>query len=99
MVSKFSKASILSVSLSNGPYIKDNGAKAVHAYTTHPVLSGPAIDRLNKSKIKTLTVTNTIPLCKNAKKCKKIRKVSVAELIGEAIQRIYEEDSLTVLFV
>jgi len=75
-----------------------HGAKEVHANCTHPVLSGPALERLEKSKIKTLTVTDTIPLNKKAQKCKKIKIVSVAEMFGDAIRRIYEEDSLSSLF-
>jgi ribose-phosphate pyrophosphokinase len=76
----------------------NNGAKEVHACCTHPVLSGPALKRITKSKIKTLTVSDTIPLNKKAQKCKKIRVVSVAEMFGDAIRCIYEEDSLTSLF-
>ncbi len=74
------------------------GAKEVHAHCSHPVLSGLAPKRIKKSKIKTLTVTDTIPLSKKIRKCKKIRVVSVAEMFGDAIKRIYEEDSLSSLF-
>ena len=63
--------------------LKDKGAKAVKAYITHPVLSGPAIERLNKSEIDELIVTNSIPLNKDAKKCSKIRVISIANIIAE----------------
>ena len=76
-----------------------NGAKEVHACCSHPVLSGPAVSRIEKSKIKTLAVVDTIPLRKKAMKCKKIRIVSVSSMFGEAIRCIYEEDSLSSLFV
>ncbi len=79
--------------------LKKAGAKSVHAYCTHPVLSGPAISRIKESKIKTITVTDTIPLTKKARNFKKIRTVSVAEMFGRAIRRINEEGSLSDLFV
>ncbi len=75
------------------------GAKAVYACCTHPVLSGPAIERLTHSAIEKLVVTNTIPLKDEAKKCGKIEVLSVANLLGEAIRRIYEETSISTLFV
>ena len=68
--------------------LKDKGAKAVKAYITHPVLSGPAIERLNKSEIDELIVTNSIPLNKDAKKCSKIRVISIANIIAECITRL-----------
>jgi len=79
--------------------IKDNGAKEVHAYCTHPVLSGPAIERINKSALSSLTVTDTIPLSKEAEKCEKIGTLSVAKLVGEAIIRSYRGDSVNSLFI
>lgn len=75
------------------------GAKEVHACCSHPVLSGPAIDRIQKSVIKTLVVTNTIPLQPAARACGKIKTLSVSTLLGEAIQRIHSEDSVSSLFV
>jgi ribose-phosphate pyrophosphokinase len=75
------------------------GAKEVHACCTHPVLSGPAIERIEKSVIKTLVVANTIPLQPAAQACKKIITLSVSSLLGEAIQRIHSEDSVSSLFV
>ncbi len=77
--------------------IKKAGAKDVYAAITHPVLCGPAIERLKKSKLKELVVTDTIPLSKE-KKLKNIKVLSVASLLGEAIKRIHEEASISVLF-
>ena len=79
--------------------LKDKGAKAVKAYITHPVLSGPAIDRLNKSEIDELIVTNSIPLNKDAKKCSKIRVISIANIIAECITRLSNEESLSEMFL
>ncbi len=79
--------------------IVKNGASAVHAYCTHPVLSGPAIDRIEKSFLNSLVVTDTIPLSEEAKQCKKIETLSIANLVGEAIMRSYRGDSVNSLFV
>ncbi|PLT30854.1 ribose-phosphate diphosphokinase [Peribacillus deserti] len=75
----------------------ENGASEVYACCTHPVLSGPAIDRINNSKIKELVVTNSIVLAEE-KKIDKIVELSVAPLIGEAIIRVHEEQSVSTLF-
>ena len=75
------------------------GAVEVHACCTHPVLSGVAVERIEGSVIRSLVVTNTIPLKDAAKKCKKIKVLSVSELLGEAIGRIHGEDSVSSLFV
>jgi len=77
----------------------DHGAKEVHACCTHPVLSGPAIERLTGSGIKSLVVTNTIPLREAARACEKIKVLSVSALLAEAIHRIHNEDSVSSLFV
>ena len=77
----------------------ENGAKEVHACCSHGVLSGPAVDRLNSSAIKSLVVTNTIPLRENARECGKIKVLSVSSLLAEAIRRIHNEDSVRSLFV
>ncbi len=77
----------------------DHGAKEVHACCTHPVLSGPAIERLSGSGIKSLVVTNTIPLREAARACEKIKVLSVSALLAEAIHRIHNEDSVSSLFV
>ncbi|ASV67713.1 ribose-phosphate diphosphokinase [Cytobacillus sp. FSL W7-1323] len=75
----------------------ENGAAEVYACCTHPVLSGPAIDRIENSQIKELVVTNSIVLDEE-KKTGKIVELSVASLIGEAIIRVHEEQSVSVLF-
>ena len=77
--------------------IKDEGAKDVYATVTHPVLCGPAIERIKKSPLKELIVTDTIPIPKE-KMIPKIKVLSVATLLGEAIKRIHEEESISVLF-
>ncbi len=77
----------------------ENGAKEVHACCSHPVLSGPAIERLRGSDIKSLVVTNSIPLRGEAKNCDKIKVLSVSELLADAINRIHNEDSVSSLFV
>ena len=79
--------------------LKERGAKRIYACCTHPVLSGPAIERIERSPIEHLVVTNTIPLREEAKKCSKITVLSVAELLGETIKRIYNSDSVSTLFV
>src|SRR5690554_5994624 len=75
----------------------ENGAKEVYACCTHPVLSGPAIERIQNSKIKELVVTNSISL-PDEKKIEKIRQLSVAPLLAEAIVRVFENKSVSVLF-
>jgi len=77
--------------------IKKEGARDVYAAVTHAVLCGPAIERLKKSALKELVVTNTIPIEKD-KMLDKIKVLSVAPLLGEAIKRIHNEESISVLF-
>jgi ribose-phosphate pyrophosphokinase len=79
--------------------LKENGAKEVHACCAHAILSGPAIERINDSQIKSLVVTNSIPLADKGERCDKIKVLSVGELLGEAISRIHSEDSVSYLFV
>jgi ribose-phosphate pyrophosphokinase len=79
--------------------LKAQGATKVVAYCTHPVLSGAAIDNLNKSQLDELVVTDTIPLSANAKACSKIRQLSVAELLAETIRRIAFGESVSSLYV
>ena len=79
--------------------LKEDGAKAVKAYITHPVLSGPAIERLENSSIDELIVTNSIPLTPDAKKCSKIRVISLANIIAECIKRLSNEESLSEMFL
>jgi ribose-phosphate pyrophosphokinase len=79
--------------------LKENGAASVKAYITHPVLSGPAIERIEKSSIDELVVTNSIPLTQVAKKCSKIRVISLANTIAQCIKRISNEESLSEMFI
>jgi ribose-phosphate pyrophosphokinase len=78
--------------------LKDRGAKSVYAYCTHPVFSGPAVDRIAGSQIDEVVVTNTIPLTSAAHGCGKIRQLSVAFLFAETIRRISDGESVTSLF-
>jgi ribose-phosphate pyrophosphokinase len=78
--------------------LKDEGAIKVVAYITHPVLSGSAIDRINKSVLDELVVTDTIELSESAKVCTKIRVLSVAGLLAETIRRISDGDSVSSLY-
>lgn len=79
--------------------LKKRGAKKIYACCTHPVLSGPSIGRIEESEIDQLVVTNTIPLTETSENCSKIVSLSVADLIGEAIKRIYNSHSVSTLFV
>jgi ribose-phosphate pyrophosphokinase len=79
--------------------LKEQGAVRVVAYCTHPVLSGPAVSRIEASVIDELVVTDTIPLKPEAEACSKIRVVSVAALMAETMRRICEESSVSSLFV
>ncbi|MBR9981242.1 MAG: ribose-phosphate pyrophosphokinase [Desulfatitalea sp.] len=76
-----------------------NGALEVHACCAHPVLSGPAIGRIQSSELQSLVVTDTIPLSPEAATCEKIKVLSIADLVGEAIIRSNRGDSVTSLFV
>lgn len=79
--------------------LKDRGAKKVYAYCTHPIFSGPAIERIAQGEaLDEVVITNTIPLSEQAKACKKIRQLSVAPLIAETIQRISKGESVMSLF-
>ncbi|MGC8764096.1 MAG: ribose-phosphate diphosphokinase [Acidobacteriota bacterium] len=79
--------------------LMEKGARAVYAACTHPVLSGPAVDRLNASEITKVLVTDTIPIGDKNVRCSKIEVLTVAPLLGEAIQRIHDESSVSSLFV
>ena len=79
--------------------LQKNGAKQVYACATHAVLSGPAMDRIEKSPIKELVVTNTIPPMKGVNQSAKIKRLSVGPLLGEAIKRIHCGESVSSLFV
>lgn len=76
----------------------DFGAKEVMALATHPLFSGPAVERIEKSSLKEVWVTNTIPLSPQALQCKKIRSLSLAPLVAEAIKRISNKNSVSLLF-
>jgi len=78
--------------------LMEHGAIQVSACCTHPVLSGPAIERIEESPLTLVTVTNTIPLDDRKRACEKIHVLSVAKLLGEAIQRTHEETSISSLF-
>ena len=78
--------------------LKERGAKRVFAYCTHPILSGPAVDRIASSQLDEVVITNTIPLADAARACKKIRQLSVAFLFAETIRRISDGESVTSLF-
>ncbi len=79
--------------------LKEKGAARVVAYCTHPVLSGAAIDNIEASVLDELVITNTIPLQKHAKACKKIRLLSIAEMLAEAMYRISNEESVSSLYM
>ncbi|MBD2858748.1 ribose-phosphate diphosphokinase [Spongiibacter sp. KMU-158] len=78
--------------------LKENGAKRVVAYCTHPVLSGPAVDNINGSDLDELVVTDTIPLSDAAKQCSRIRQLTLANLLAESIRRVSNEESISALF-
>lgn len=86
--------------LARGAYaLMEKGAKAIYACCTHPVLSGRAIEVLEESPIEEVIVTDTIPLREEAKLCSKIKVLSISELLADAIRRIYENESVSCLFV
>ena len=78
--------------------LKEAGAKRVVAYCTHPVLSGNAIENVEKSSLDSLVVTDTIPLREEAKQCKRIRQLSMARLLAESIRRVSNEESISAMF-
>ena len=79
--------------------LKAEGAVSVRAYITHAVLSGPAVSRISDSELDEVVVTDTIPLNEEATACKKIRQLSTAELLGETMRRIADEESVSSLYV
>jgi ribose-phosphate pyrophosphokinase len=79
--------------------LMDKGASRVFAYATHAVLSGPAVERIQKSPLEEVVVTDTIPLTAAAQQCIKIKQLSTARLFAEAVKRIHNADSLSSLFV
>jgi len=78
--------------------LADKGAASIVAVATHGVLSGPAIERIIESPLTEVVVTDTMPLSEAARKCGKVKQVSIAKLLGEAIRRIHHGDSVSSLF-
>jgi ribose-phosphate pyrophosphokinase len=79
--------------------LMEKGAKSIYACCTHPVLSGKAVEILSEAPFKEVVVTDTIPLGKEAKACPKIKVLSVSSLLADAIRRIYEDESVSCLFI
>ncbi len=79
--------------------LKEAGAVEVSVCCTHPVLSGPAIERIEQSDLKEVVVTDTVPLHEKAKACGRIKVLSVSGLLSEAVRRIYYNDSVSSLFI
>jgi ribose-phosphate pyrophosphokinase len=77
----------------------EKGAASVSACASHAVLSGPAVSRIEESELQELVFTNSVPLSKEAKNCNRIKSLSVAKLLAEAIRSIHEETSVSVLFI
>ena len=77
----------------------EKGAASVPACATHAVLSGPAVERIESSVLKEVVVTNSIPLSEAAQGSSKIKSLSIAKLLAEAIQSIHEETSVSALFI
>lgn len=75
--------------------LKERGAASVRAYSTHAVLSGPAIENVRNSVLDELVVTDSIPLSRAAQECEKIRQLSIAPMLGETIRRVHEEESVS----
>ena len=78
--------------------LKKSGAKSVRAYITHPVLSGPAVNNIKHSGLDEVVVTDTIPLSDEARNCEKIRVVSLADMLAQAIKRVNVEESVSSMF-
>jgi ribose-phosphate pyrophosphokinase len=78
--------------------LKEHGAKQVVAYSTHPVLSGPAVERIGSSDLDRLVVTDTIPLSEAAAACPRIEQLSLEEVLAEAIRRVSNEESISAMF-
>ena len=79
--------------------LKKSGALSVRAYITHPVLSGLAVENIENSALDEVVVTDTIPLSEEAKKCRKIRVISLAPLLAQALKRVNDEQSVSSMFV
>jgi ribose-phosphate pyrophosphokinase len=79
--------------------LKEEEAIEVTVCCTHPVLSGPALERIEQSDLKEVIVTDTVPLHENARTCSRIKVLSVSGLLSEAVRRIYYNDSVSSLFI
>ena len=79
--------------------LKEHGAAKVKAYITHPVLSGPAVDNIERSKLDELVVTDTVPLRPEAQACNRIRQLSIAEMLAETMRRMNNEESVSSLYM
>ena len=79
--------------------LKEKGATKVYAYIVHPVLSGNAVEKISQSKLDQLVVTDTIPLSEEAQACKKIRIITMAPTLAEAIRRVNNEESISAMFL
>ncbi|WP_298270298.1 ribose-phosphate pyrophosphokinase [Geobacter sp.] len=79
--------------------LKEHGARTIYACATHGVLSGPAIDRINDSDIEAVVITDTVPLGEKAERTSKVKVLTVAQLLAEAIRRIHVDESVSSLFV
>ncbi len=78
--------------------LKEHGARAVYSYATHAVLSGPAIDNINKSALDRLVITDTVPLSDAGRNCDKIRVMPIAPMMAETVRRVNNEESLSAMF-
>jgi ribose-phosphate pyrophosphokinase len=78
--------------------LKEHGAAKVIAYCTHPVLSGNALNNIKNSQLDELVVTDSIPLSAEAASCKRIRQLTIANLLAEAMRRVNNEESISALF-
>ncbi|MEM9243881.1 MAG: ribose-phosphate pyrophosphokinase [Pseudomonadota bacterium] len=79
--------------------LKERGANSVTAYVTHPVLSGPAVDNINKSELDELVITDTIEVNDQVKNCSRIRQISIADMLSQSIKRVHDEQSISSLFI
>ena len=79
--------------------LREKGAARIFASGVHAILSGPALDRLEDAPIEGILVTNTTPLAEKLERCSKLKPLSVAPLLGEAVRRIHEDSSVSSLFV
>ena len=79
--------------------LKSNGARDIHVAATHPIFCGPAMERINEAPLTSITVTDTVPLSEEVRQCPKIKVLTIANLLGEAIRRIHKDESVSSLFL